>query len=73
MANLNQKNYPTKEDFPELSKHNNWMARVLQENPGLYDKYRDVITKNGCTLDQCIQTGVDNPGTYNVLELRTAL
>ncbi len=28
----------------------------------IYGKLRDRVTPNGCTLDQCIQTGVDNPG-----------
>jgi len=60
MANLNQKKFPAADDFPELSKHNNFMQRVL--TPELYAKYRDVVTPNGCTFDQCIQTGVDNPG-----------
>ncbi len=28
----------------------------------MYAKLRDRVTPNGWTLDQCIQTGVDNPG-----------
>lgn len=60
MANLNQKKYPAEEDFPDLSKHNNWMAKVL--TPEMYAKYRDVVTPNGVTFDQCLQTGIDNPG-----------
>jgi len=60
MANLNQKNFPAKEDYPDLSKHNNFMAKVL--TPEIYAKYRDVVTPNGYTFDQAIQTGVDNPG-----------
>lgn len=60
MANLWQKNYPGKEDFPDLSKHNNFMAMVL--TPEMYEKLRDKVTPSGCTLDKCIQTGVDNPG-----------
>merc|ERR1712018_286662 len=62
MANLNQKNLDWKTDLPELSKHNNFMAKVLKEDESLYEKYRDVVTPNGYTFDQCIQTGVDNPG-----------
>merc|ERR1711868_80478 len=38
------------------------MAKVLTKNPDMYQKYRDVKTPNGYTFDQCIQTGVDNPG-----------
>jgi len=60
MANLAQKNYKTEEDYPELSKHNNWMAKCL--TPEIYAQLRDKITPNGVTIDQCIQTGVDNPG-----------
>ena len=60
MPNLNRKNYKTKLDYPELSKHNNWMAKVL--TPEIYSKYRDVVTPTGFTFDQVIQTGVDNPG-----------
>lgn len=48
------------EDFPDLSKHNNHMADVLTKE--MYAKLRDVVTKNGFTFDQAIQTGVDNPG-----------
>lgn len=60
MANLWQKNYDPKEDFPELSKHNNYMARCL--TPEIYAKLRDKVTPSGFTLDKIIQTGVDNPG-----------
>jgi creatine kinase len=28
----------------------------------IYSHLREKVTPNGCTLDQCIQTGVDNPG-----------
>jgi creatine kinase len=47
-------------DYPRLEKHNNYMARVL--TPELYAKYKHVKTPAGVTFDQCIQTGVDNPG-----------
>jgi creatine kinase len=60
MANLNQKKYSAEEDFPNLSKHNNYMAKVLTKE--MYAKLRDVTTPTGYTLDQAIQTGVDNPG-----------
>ncbi|XP_070536827.1 creatine kinase U-type, mitochondrial-like [Ptychodera flava] len=36
------------------------MARCL--TPEIYAKLYDKATPNGYTLDQCIQTGVDNPG-----------
>ncbi|MEQ2171235.1 hypothetical protein GOODEAATRI_008568 [Goodea atripinnis] len=41
-------------------KHNNCMASAL--TPAVYAKLRDKMTPNNWTLDQCIQTGVDNPG-----------
>ena len=47
-------------NFPDLTKHNNWMARCLTED--MFNKIKDRKTKSGCTLDDCIQTGVDNPG-----------
>ena len=46
--------------YPDFSKHNNWMAKVLTED--VFNKVKDKVTKNGVTLDVCIQTGVDNPG-----------
>ncbi|MGH0191499.1 UNVERIFIED_CONTAM: hypothetical protein FKN15_064651 [Acipenser sinensis] len=30
--------------------------------PAIYSRLRDKVTPNNWTLDQCIQTGVDNPG-----------
>lgn len=43
-------------NYPDLSKHNNWMAKCLTE--GMYLKLKDKVTKNGVTLDKCIQTGL---------------
>ena len=54
------KNFPADADFPDLSQHNNYMAKVLTKE--IYAKLRDKVTKNGFTLDGIIQTGVDNPG-----------
>lgn len=47
-------------NFPDLSKHNNWMAKVM--TPEIYEKYQNVTTPSGFTLSMAIQTGVDNPG-----------
>lgn len=58
--NFNQKKYPTDEDFPDLSKHNNFMANCLTKE--IYAKLRDVTTPSGFNIDGVIQTGVDNPG-----------
>uniref|UniRef100_A0A672SGE4 Creatine kinase S-type, mitochondrial n=1 Tax=Sinocyclocheilus grahami TaxID=75366 RepID=A0A672SGE4_SINGR len=59
-ADQRRKLYPPSADFPDLRKHNNCMAGAL--TPAIYAKLRDKITPNNWTLDQCIQTGVDNPG-----------
>jgi creatine kinase len=53
-------NYKPEEEYPDLSKHNNHMAKVLTLD--LYKKLRDKETPSGFTLDDIIQTGVDNPG-----------
>jgi len=47
-------------DFPDLTKHNNWMANCMTKD--IYMKLRDKVTPNGVNLDTIIQTGVDNPG-----------
>lgn len=47
-------------NFPDLSQHNNWMARCL--TPEMYKRLHALKTPNGVTLDNIIQTGVDNPG-----------
>lgn len=47
-------------EYPDLRKHNNCMASHL--TPAIYTKLCDKSTPNGFTLDQAIQTGVDNPG-----------
>ncbi|XP_068594524.1 creatine kinase U-type, mitochondrial-like [Brachionichthys hirsutus] len=52
--------YPSSADFPDLRKHSNCMAKAL--TPSIYAQLRDKTTPNNWTLDQCIQTGVDNPG-----------
>jgi len=52
----------TPDKMPDLSKHNNFMADVLNSNPSIYDKLKNRKTKSGVTLADCIKTGVDNPG-----------
>ena len=61
MPNLNTARYTGDEEMPDLSKHNNWMAKVM--TPELYKKMRARQTKSGYTIDDVIQTGVDNPGS----------
>merc|ERR1712121_293755 len=52
--------YSSDQEFPDLSKHNNHMAKVL--TPAVYERLRSKQTPSGFTLDDVIQTGVDNPG-----------
>ncbi|XP_043095560.1 creatine kinase S-type, mitochondrial [Puntigrus tetrazona] len=59
-AGEKNKLYPPSADFPDLRKHNNCMASAL--TPAIYGSLRDKLTPNNWSLDQCIQTGVDNPG-----------
>ncbi|NXN56522.1 KCRM kinase, partial [Rynchops niger] len=54
--------FSAEEEFPDLSKHNNHMAKVL--TPQLYQRLRDKETPSGFTLDDVIQTGVDNPAGH---------
>ncbi|NXX22616.1 KCRM kinase, partial [Podargus strigoides] len=56
--------YSPEEEFPDLSQHNNHMAKVL--TPALYQRLRDKETPSGFTLDDVIQTGVDNPGATSL-------
>uniref|UniRef100_A0A8C0GKW0 Creatine kinase M-type n=1 Tax=Chelonoidis abingdonii TaxID=106734 RepID=A0A8C0GKW0_CHEAB len=53
-------NFSAEEEFPDLTKHNNHMAKALTLD--IYKKLRDKETPSGFTLDDVIQTGVDNPG-----------
>ncbi len=55
--------FAVEEEFPDLSQHNNHMAKVLTKD--IYNKLRSKSTPSGFTLDDCIQTGVDNPGKQN--------
>uniref|UniRef100_A0A8V5GGD0 Creatine kinase U-type, mitochondrial n=1 Tax=Melopsittacus undulatus TaxID=13146 RepID=A0A8V5GGD0_MELUD len=55
-----RRRYPPSAEYPDLRKHNNCMASNL--TPAIYSRLCDKATPNGWTLDQCIQTGVDNPG-----------
>ncbi|KAM8921214.1 creatine kinase B-type [Pelodytes ibericus] len=58
--NLNKLKFAVEEEFPDLSLHNNHMAKIL--TPELYSQLRDKQTPSGFTVDDAIQTGIDNPG-----------
>ena len=55
-----KKSTPSLNNFPDIRQHNNLMAKHL--TPKLYEKLQNKATSSGFTLDQAIQTGVDNPG-----------
>ncbi|XP_039218014.1 creatine kinase U-type, mitochondrial [Crotalus tigris] len=59
-ARTKRRLYPPSAEYPDLRKHNNCMASNL--TPAIYARLCDKATPAGWTLDQCIQTGVDNPG-----------
>jgi len=54
------KRFTAEQDYPNFSKHNNWMSKCLTKE--IYEQLREKVTPNGYTLDLAIQTGVDNPG-----------
>lgn len=58
---LRLKRFCAEDEFPDLSKHNNHMAKVLTKD--IYACLRERVTASGFTIDNVIQTGVDNPGT----------
>lgn len=64
MAKLTLKRLSAQDEFPDLSQHNNHMAKFLTLD--MYKKLRERATPNGFTIDGVIQTGVDNPGTVVV-------
>lgn len=64
--NLLKCKYSAEDEYPDLSVHNNHMAKVLTLE--LYAKLRDKKTASGCTVDDVIQTGVDNPGKKIIMD-----
>lgn len=60
MSNLNKSKYTAEQEYPELENHNNHMAHVLTLE--MYKRLRSKQTSSGFTIDDVIQTGVDNPG-----------
>lgn len=66
--NTQKLRFPAEDEFPDLSSHNNHMAKVL--TPELYAELRAKCTPSGFTLDDAIQTGVDNPGMRTPVSVR---
>ena len=52
--------FSSEQEYPDLSKHNNHMAKII--TPAMYERLRSKQTPSGFTLDDIIQTGIDNPG-----------
>ncbi|KAJ3613417.1 hypothetical protein NHX12_019666 [Muraenolepis orangiensis] len=52
--------YSSEKEFPDLGQRSNHMAKVL--TPAIYEQLRKRQTPSGFTLDDVIQTGIDNPG-----------
>lgn len=65
MPNTDTVRYIAEEEFPDLSQHNNILAQCLTVD--IYKKLRSVQTKTGFTIDNVIQTGVDNPGKVAIV------
>jgi hypothetical protein len=61
--NVSRKYYPASAEYPDLTKNRNIMARNLTKQ--MYAKLRDRFTYNGFTIDDAIQTGVDNVGKFS--------
>ncbi len=60
--NYSRRFYPASSEYPDIVRNKNLMARNLSLN--LYARLRDLRTPNGFTLDDAIQTGVDNIGKF---------
>jgi len=65
------KKYSADKDFPDFKKHNNWMSQCLTME--MYTELRDKVTPGGFTLDNAIQTGVDNPGHPHIMTVGCTL
>lgn len=61
--NTSRKFYPASAEYPDLTKNRSIMGRNMSLN--LYAKLRDRITPNGFTIDDAIQTGIDNGGKFS--------
>jgi len=55
------------DNYPDFSEHNNHMSQCLSKK--IYSKLHNKTTPNGFSLDNAIQTGVDNPGSFILLFL----
>jgi len=65
------KKYSADKDYPDFTKHNNWMSKCLTME--MYTELRDKVTPGGYTLDNAIQTGVDNAGHPHIMTVGCTL
>ena len=61
--NYSRRFYPASSEYPDVTRNKNIMARNMTKE--LYAKLRDRRSPNGFTIDDAIQTGVDNIGTFS--------
>ena len=62
-----QGNLPPVSNYPDLSAHQNLMSRFLTRD--MYDRLSKLKTTAGFTLDQVIQSGVDNPSHPHIRDI----
>ena len=55
--------------IPDLSKHNNWMAKCLSVKT--YMRLKNVKTRGGVSIHDIIKTGVENPGHPFIMTVGT--
>lgn len=63
MSNTSRRFYPASAEYPDCKKNRNIMSRSLTEQ--IYARLRDLRTPNGFTIDDAIQTGIDNSGQFS--------
>ena len=68
MQNLH---FLSEDEFPDLSSHNNHMAKVL--TPKLYPELRAKCTRSSFSLDDAIQTSIDNLGHQYIMTVGAVL
>lgn len=67
MAGKGDAEYPgfpsdASQPLPDLSTHFNVLAKVLMEQPELYERLKDLRSKYGTTVAQCVKPGIDHKG-----------
>ncbi|KAI0980777.1 hypothetical protein GJ496_010881 [Pomphorhynchus laevis] len=60
-------NNPSSDNYPKFFSHYNSMSKCLTEK--LYSQLSDRVSKSGFTVDNCIQPGIDSPGSADKPEV----